>query len=84
MSAVASTSSPLTSPLPPPITTPLPTTPGEHRELASFSAVDYGVFGLMLAVSLAIGAYYALRGHRNTEEFLMAGRCVGTCAYGIH
>lgn len=42
----------------------------------NFSAIDYTVFGLMLAISALIGFYYAFndRKKKNTEEFLLGGR----------
>uniref|UniRef100_A0A672F3M9 Solute carrier family 5 member 8 n=1 Tax=Salarias fasciatus TaxID=181472 RepID=A0A672F3M9_SALFA len=42
----------------------------------SFSAADYLVFGVMLAVSAAIGVYHAWadRGRSSSEEFLTGGR----------
>ncbi|KAK5858020.1 hypothetical protein PBY51_011221 [Eleginops maclovinus] len=41
-----------------------------------FSALDYVIFALLLATSLAIGLYHALSGgrQRTTQEFLMADR----------
>ena len=45
-----------------------------------FGWPDYLVFGSMLAVSAAIGVYYACVGgkQKSTAEFLMAGRNMGT------
>ena len=42
---------------------------------SKFSTVDYVLFGLILAVSTAIGIYYAIKDRRrnNTKTFLMAG-----------
>uniref|UniRef100_A0A8C6M6Q0 Solute carrier family 5 member 6 n=1 Tax=Nothobranchius furzeri TaxID=105023 RepID=A0A8C6M6Q0_NOTFU len=41
-----------------------------------FAVVDYVIFALLLAASVAIGLYYALSGgrQRTTQEFLMADR----------
>uniref|UniRef100_A0A1A8LFC5 Sodium-dependent multivitamin transporter n=3 Tax=Nothobranchius TaxID=28779 RepID=A0A1A8LFC5_9TELE len=41
-----------------------------------FTVVDYVIFALLLAASVAIGLYYALSGgrQRTTQEFLMADR----------
>lgn len=41
-----------------------------------FAPLDYGIFSLLLAASLAIGLYHALAGgrQRTTQEFLMADR----------
>ncbi|XP_069973658.1 sodium-coupled monocarboxylate transporter 1 isoform X1 [Penaeus vannamei] len=45
-----------------------------------FTWVDYTVFGLMLAVSAAIGIFYGLcsRKKQDTKEFLMAGKSMTT------
>ena len=45
---------------------------------AKFGLVNYVVFGLMLLVSGLIGVYYGWRGQKNTEEFLLGGRSMGT------
>lgn len=42
--------------------------------ISLFTAADYVVFSLMLAVSLGIGLYHALRGNKTTEDFLLASR----------
>ncbi|KYO39274.1 sodium-dependent multivitamin transporter isoform X2 [Alligator mississippiensis] len=44
-----------------------------------FAAVDYAIFGLVLALSMAIGLYYALSGgrQRTVREFLLADRSMG-------
>ena len=41
-----------------------------------FATVDYVIFALLLAASMAIGVYYALSGgrQRTTQEFLLADR----------
>ncbi|XP_041668692.1 solute carrier family 5 member 6 [Cheilinus undulatus] len=41
-----------------------------------FTLVDYGIFGLLLAASMAIGLYHGFTGgrQRTTQEFLMADR----------
>ena len=46
----------------------------------SFHVVDYVVLVGMLAVSLGIGAYYALAGgkQRTREEYLLGNRKLGT------
>jgi len=43
-----------------------------------FGAANYAVFALMLLVSAAIGVYFWWKGQKNTEEFLMASRSMGT------
>ena len=46
-----------------------------------FSAVDYVVFALLLAISLAIGLYYGLcrsKEMADTEGYLLGGRQMGT------
>ena len=43
-----------------------------------FGAVNYAVFALMLMVSAGIGVYFWWKGQKNTEEFLMASRSMGT------
>ena len=47
----------------------------ETREIAPFTTLDYGLFGLMLAFSACIGLFYAIkdRNNVNTKEFLLAG-----------
>ena len=49
-------------------------------ETVLFGWADYLVFGAMLAISAAIGVYYACVGgkQKSTTEFLMAGRNMGT------
>lgn len=44
-----------------------------------FTVVDYVIFAVLLAASMAIGLYYALSGgrQRTTQEFLMADRSMG-------
>ena len=46
------------------------------EEVATFSAWDYVVFSIVLAISAAIGLYHACVGgkQRTTKEFLLAGR----------
>ena len=53
---------------------------GSSLELTSarFSWVDYLVFSVMLAISAGIGVYYAIRDKKNSEQFLMAGKSMGT------
>ena len=46
--------------------------------IPKFGVVNYVVFAAMLFVSAVIGAYFWWRGQKNTEEFLMAGRSMGT------
>nr|XP_039270916.1 sodium-coupled monocarboxylate transporter 1-like [Styela clava] len=46
-------------------------------EKRTFAAADYAVFGLMLALSAAIGIFYAIKDRRSkdgTEGYLLAGR----------
>ena len=43
-----------------------------------FGVANYAVFGAMLLVSAAIGVFFWCRGQKNTEEYLMAGRSMGT------
>ena len=47
----------------------------ETRKISPFTAVDYVLFGLMLAGSAFIGIFYAIkdRNRNNTKEFLLAG-----------
>lgn len=47
----------------------------EHHQIAPFSAVNYVLFGITLAVSAFIGLFYAIkdRNNVNTKEFLLAG-----------
>jgi Na+/proline symporter len=49
-------------------------------ETVLFGWADYLVFGAMLAISAAIGVYYACVGgkQKSTTEFLMAGRNMST------
>ena len=42
--------------------------------MASLSAIDYVVFGLVLVISAAIGFYHAWEGVTRTEEFFVANR----------
>ncbi|KAM6432733.1 LOW QUALITY PROTEIN: sodium-dependent multivitamin transporter [Rhynochetos jubatus] len=44
-----------------------------------FTAVDYSIFALLLALSAAIGLFYAFSGdrQRTVQEFLLAGRSMG-------
>ncbi|KAL3968587.1 MFS transporter (sodium-dependent inorganic phosphate cotransporter) [Sarotherodon galilaeus] len=44
-----------------------------------FTVIDYVIFAVLLAASMAIGLYYALSGgrQRTTQEFLMADRSMG-------
>jgi Na+/pantothenate symporter len=46
--------------------------------IPKFGVVNYVVFAAMLLVSAVIGAYFWWRGQKNTEEFLMASRSMGT------
>ncbi|XP_042205604.1 sodium-coupled monocarboxylate transporter 1-like isoform X1 [Homarus americanus] len=43
---------------------------------SKFTAVDYTIFGLMLAVSIGIGIYCAVksRGKESTQEYMLGGR----------
>ena len=52
---------------------------GGPDEADKFHWADYLVFSLSLAVSLAIGIFFACTGdkQRTTEEFLLAGRNTG-------
>jgi len=43
-----------------------------------FGAANYAVFALMLMVSAGIGIFFWWKGQKNTEEFLMASRSMGT------
>ena len=43
-----------------------------------FDAANYAVFAAMLLVSASIGVFFWWRGQKNTEEFLMASRSMGT------
>ena len=45
-----------------------------EAQTAQFSIVDYVVFSLMLAGSLAIGLYFAFRGNKTTDDYLLASR----------
>lgn len=53
-----------------------PVAPAAAAAVAQFSTVDYTVFGLMLAMSLAIGVFSAIKGRvgSSTQQFLMGGR----------
>ena len=51
--------------------------------LLTFSLVDYVVFMLMIVGSLSIGIYYGIRGNKNTEDFLMAGRSMSLFPVGL-
>ncbi|KAG7155537.1 Sodium-coupled monocarboxylate transporter 2-like 6 [Homarus americanus] len=58
-------------------TTDEATTIGPRVEMESkFTAVDYTIFGLMLAVSIGIGIYCAVksRGKESTQEYMLGGR----------
>ena len=51
----------------------------DTEELKSkFGVLNYLVLGLMLLISALIGVYYGWRGQKNTEEFLLGGRSMGT------
>jgi len=43
-----------------------------------FGAANYAVFACMLLVSAGIGVFFCIKGQKNTEEFLMASRSMGT------
>ena len=43
-----------------------------------FTQYDYAVFVGCLCFSLGIGIYYAFTGNKTTDDFLMAGRSMGT------
>ena len=47
----------------------------ETKDTSKFTAVDYVMFGLMLAVSASIGLFYAIKDRKkaNTKDFLLAG-----------
>jgi solute carrier family 5 (sodium-coupled monocarboxylate transporter), member 8/12 len=48
-----------------------------HRNVHLFTVFDYGLFGLMLALSAAIGIYFgwfAKRKQNNTTEYLLGGK----------
>ena len=48
--------------------------------ITRFSALDYAVFGLLLALSLAIGVYFGLcKRHEMTDAagYLLGGRSMG-------
>ncbi|KAF3704970.1 Sodium-coupled monocarboxylate transporter 1 Electrogenic sodium monocarboxylate cotransporter [Channa argus] len=49
---------------------------GDSVVAGSFVAADYVVFALMLAISAAVGVYYAWadRGQKSSRDFLMGGR----------
>ena len=43
--------------------------------ISRFTWIDYGVFGLMLFLSAAIGIYFGfIKRAKNTKDFLMAGK----------
>ena len=48
----------------------------ETGEKKTFHSADYAVFGATLAISAAIGVFYAIKDRKKntTEEFLLAGR----------
>ncbi|XP_028253102.1 sodium-coupled monocarboxylate transporter 1-like [Parambassis ranga] len=50
--------------------------PGDSQVAGSFVVADYVVFAFMLAVSAAVGVYYAWMGRsqRSSEDFLTGGR----------
>ncbi|XP_059576025.1 sodium/iodide cotransporter isoform X4 [Alligator mississippiensis] len=54
-------------------------------EMLTFSLWDYGVFGLMLLVSTAIGLFYALAkgGQKTSEDFFMGGRQMPAVPVGL-
>ena len=39
-----------------------------------FHPLDYALFATLLLISLAVGIYYAVRGQKNTNEYLRASR----------
>ena len=51
-----------------------------ETEVANFSAWDYVVFGLILAISACIGLYHACTGgkQKTKEEFLLAGKTMSS------
>jgi len=46
--------------------------------ITKFGAANYVVFAAMLLVSAGIGVFFWWKGQKNTEDFLMAGRSMGT------
>lgn len=50
-----------------------------------FSAIDYGVFGVMLCVSASIGVYFGYfdKKEQTTEEYLLGGRKMKTIPIAI-
>ena len=46
--------------------------------IEKFGAANYAVFALMLLISAGIGVFFWWKGQKNTEEFLMASRSMGT------
>lgn len=50
-----------------------------------FSAIDYGVFGIMLFVSASIGVYFGYfdKKEQTTEEYLLGGRKMKTIPIAI-
>ncbi|EGV95870.1 Sodium-dependent multivitamin transporter [Cricetulus griseus] len=58
---------------------PFYTTSDTNKVIATFSVVDYVVFGLLLVLSLAIGLYHACRGwgRHTVGELLLADRKMG-------
>lgn len=51
----------------------------------NFYAIDYAVFGLLLAVSMGIGVYfgYFSKTEQTTEEYLLGGRKMKTIPIAI-
>lgn len=50
-------------------------------DLLRFSKIDYGLFGLMLALSAAIGIYFGFFSKKkqdNTEEYLLGSKTMST------
>ena len=50
--------------------------------LAVLTPIDYGVFGLLLAIWLAIAGYFSAR-QRDTNEFFLASRTLGSLPLGM-
>ena len=50
---------------------------------STFGWVDYGVFGVMLSLSSAIGLYFGCVGEQSTEEYLLGGRNMKTIPIAI-
>ena len=46
--------------------------------IEKFGWENYTVFAAMLLISALIGVFFWWRGQKNTEEFLMASRSMGT------